>query len=133
MRSTPAPAPGTSVVIEVTVKGVTSTEGRIRMALFASEDGFPGEPERALRRNQRPIGADTVRAFFIDVPEGRYAVSVLHDEDDDGKMKQDFMGRPKEGYGFSRDARGRLGPPGFDSAAFDALGDTTRIVIEMEY
>ena len=109
------------------------TDGRIRMALFASAEGFPGQPDRAVRRNERAIAADTVQALFAGVPAGRYAISVLHDEDNDGKMKQDFMGRPKEGYGFSRDARGRFGPPGFDSAAFDAGTDTTRVVIHLEY
>jgi uncharacterized protein (DUF2141 family) len=133
VRSSSSPSSGASVVIAVTVRGAASTEGRIRMALFASEDGFPGEPEQALRQIQRWIAADTVHAVFENVPEGRYAISVLHDADDDGEMKQDFMGRPKEGYGFSRDARGRFGPPGFDSAAFDAAGDTTHVLIELEY
>lgn len=143
VRSTPSPSPDPdpapdadpprAVVIAVTVRGIAGTEGTIRMALFASDDGFPGERDRAVQSGAWPIDADTLEALFDDVPPGRYAVSVIHDENDDGKMATDFMGRPKEGYGFSRDARGRFGPPGFDSAAFDATGDTTRVEIHLQY
>jgi uncharacterized protein (DUF2141 family) len=133
VRSNPAPPSDRSVVIAVTVRGIEGATGTIRIALFASEAGFPDRPDLALRRGAWPASADTLATFFEGVPAGRYAVSVLHDADDDGEMATDFMGRPKEGYGFSRDARGRFGPPGFESAAFEADTDTCRVVIHLEY
>ena len=50
------------------------------------------------------------------LPPGTYALGVLHDEDGNREMKTGFLGRPKEGYGASRDARGKMGPPKFEDA-----------------
>ena len=42
---------------------------------------------------------------------------MVHDENANGKMDT-MMGMPREGYGFSRDAPVRMGPPKFAAAAF---------------
>jgi uncharacterized protein (DUF2141 family) len=46
-------------------------------------------------------------------------VAAFHDADGNGELTLWPIGLPKEAYGFSRDARGRFGPPAFDAAAFD--------------
>jgi uncharacterized protein (DUF2141 family) len=74
------------------------------------------------------------RCRFYDVPAGRYAVGVMHDEDDDDHFDQGIFGIPQEGYGFSRDARGSMGPPSFESAAFDYDGASVlRQTINIHY
>lgn len=126
----PPPPPAT---IDVVVRGLHSHEGALLLALFASQDGFPGNADKALRRMRATIEADTVAFSINDVPAGEYAVSILHDENDNGKMERGMFGRPAEGYGFSRDARGTFGPPGFDDAAFVVSGKAVRLEIEMVY
>jgi uncharacterized protein (DUF2141 family) len=37
------------------------------------------------------------------IPAGTYAVTVLHDENSDGKMDFNWIGMPTKGYGFSID------------------------------
>ena len=61
---------------------------------------------------------------FADLPPGRFAVAVFHDENENDELDVNFIGIPKEGYAFSRDARGFAGPPSFDAAAVEiAEGD----------
>ncbi|MBK7290922.1 MAG: DUF2141 domain-containing protein [Chitinophagaceae bacterium] len=43
------------------------------------------------------------------------SIAILHDENDDGKMNSNFLGLPKEGYGFSNNVMGNFGPPLFQS------------------
>ncbi|HWM85832.1 MAG TPA: DUF2141 domain-containing protein, partial [Kofleriaceae bacterium] len=74
------------------------------------------------------------RALLRQIPAGTYAVGVLHDEDGDHKMKTGMFGRPKEGYGASRDARGRFGPPRFDDASLTLRpGQSLRAPIKIVY
>ena len=42
-----------------------------------------------------------------------------------GKLDTNIVSIPTERYGFSRDAKGRMGPPSFDDAAVDLQADTT--------
>jgi len=55
---------------------------------------------------------------FEDLPFGEYAVSLMHDENRNGKIDTNFLGIPKEGYGASNDAKAVLGPPKYADARF---------------
>ena len=55
---------------------------------------------------------------FAGLAPGEYAIAAFHDEDRDGDLNTNLLGMPTEGYGFSNEARGTFGPPGFDAAAF---------------
>lgn len=119
----------TAGALSVTVNGVANTHGHIivsvcdkqtflkRCALSVSEEARNG----------------SVTARFGDVPAGRYAISVLHDENDNKKMDRNFIGIPKEGYGFSRDAKVIAGPPSFDDAAFDVAEAAGEQVLSLRY
>ena len=74
----------------------------------------------------------TVRIDFGPVPAGRYAISLIHDENANRKLDLAVM-VPKEGYGFSRDAPVTMGPPKFDKAAFDVAGATIEQKARMRY
>jgi uncharacterized protein (DUF2141 family) len=69
---------------------------------------------------------------FADVVPGRYAIAVLHDENGNGKVDRALGLMPKEGFGFSRDAPVRMGPPSFKQASFDVAGDASQ-TLRMRY
>ena len=69
---------------------------------------------------------------FRGVAPGRYAIAVFHDENGNGKMDKALL-IPKEGFGFSRDAPVRMGPPPFSAAAFDVADKDVRQSIKMRY
>ncbi len=103
--------------LEVTVTGLTSDAGQVRVALFSNPAGWPEQSERALRRAAVSVVRGEARVVFEDLPPGRYAVVAFHDQDGDGKLKKGLFGLPKEPWGASNGARGALGPS-FDAAAF---------------
>jgi uncharacterized protein (DUF2141 family) len=59
------------------------------------------------------------------VPKGTWAVLVYQDENGNGELDRNFIGIPKENYGFSRDAASKFGPPGFDEAAIQVGDEAT--------
>lgn len=91
--------------------------GRFAVAVFREGGGFPDANRAVASRTVRPDGTVT-RAVFADLPPGRYAVAAFHDADENGRLTLWPIGLPREAYGFSNDARGRFGPPSFESAAF---------------
>jgi uncharacterized protein (DUF2141 family) len=51
------------------------------------------------------------------------AGTLTVDVNRNNKMDRNFIGIPKEQYGFSNDARGSFGPPCFAEASFTVSGD----------
>jgi uncharacterized protein (DUF2141 family) len=69
---------------------------------------------------------------FEDVPEGTYAITIYHDEDNDGEMDRKWYGPPKEGYAFSNNYHSAFKPASFEDAAFE-VSDDTKISVKMRY
>ena len=57
---------------------------------------------------------------------GEYAVTLFVDLDGNTKLNKNFLGIPKEQYGFSNNVMGRMSPPTFDQAKFAIAGPTTQ-------
>lgn len=132
------PGPGTKkndeAVIDLVVTGFRNDEGHALVALFASEEGFPNRGDLAVRSESLAIRDQKVTVSFADLAPGNYAIAILHDEDDDLEMSTNIVGIPKEGYGVSQNARGRLGPPSFDEAKVTvAAGQTVPLRIRIAY
>lgn len=133
-RQTPPPAPTGTARLTVEMTGFRHDRGDALVGLYLGPGGFPDDGGRAVSRVAVTIRDRRATAVFEKAPAGRVAVAVLHDEDGDKKMKTGLFGRPKEGYGVSRDAAARFGPPGFDDAAFDlAAGEEKTIRIKIRY
>jgi uncharacterized protein (DUF2141 family) len=68
---------------------------------------------------------------FKDLPPGEYAAVAFQDVNGNGKLDKNFLGIPREPYGFSNSARGSAGPPKFSAAAVTLNPDgTTTIVLK---
>lgn len=128
-----APVPS-GADVTVVAKNLRNDRGVVRACLTNQAERFPtcDDPERSFKAVGDAAG--TVTLVFHDVPPGRYAVALLHDENGNGKADRAAMMIPKEGFGFSRDAKVRFGPPRFGEAAFDVVaGGHEQQVIRMRY
>lgn len=133
-HAAPPPAPKGTARLTVEMTGFRHDRGDALVGLYLGPAGFPDDGGRAVSRVAVAIQGGRATAVFDKAPAGHIAVAVLHDEDGDKKMKTGLFGRPKEGYGVSRDAAARFGPPEFEEAAFDlAAGESKTIRIKMRY
>ncbi len=127
------PRPPSRGTVRVTVTGFSNEKGQALVALFVSAKGWPNDETLAFGRIALPIRGGEAVAEFEDVPSGPFAVSAFHDEDVDRVLDTGLFGIPSEGYGFSRDARGTFGPPGFEAARLDLVGgETKHVTIRVE-
>lgn len=125
-----APCPG----IHVKVLDIRNSAGTVDCALFESAEGFPIEVLRSATNVMViKVRASQARCDFEDIPPGTYALAVIHDENMNGVLDTNALGIPREGYGFSNDARAWLGAPSFAAASFHYDGRGLELTIGMHY
>ncbi len=116
--------------IEVTVKNIEETKGTIRVGLFNNEDDFL---KKAVEGKVVKVTATEVKVVFENLSPGEYAVSVIHDVNDNGELDKNGLGIPTEGFAFGNNAMGMFGPPSFDKAKVVVDKAPVRQVIELKY
>ena len=126
------PAFASAADLVVRIEGLRSADGDIRVAVHRRAAGvdFP-DSAGAVKAAMRPAG-ETGDLVFAGLPPGDYAIAAFHDEDCDGDLNTNLLGIPTEGYGFSNDARGMFGPPGFDAAAFTITAGKDRAAVTVK-
>ncbi len=103
------------VNLEVAMSGFENNDGKVYVGLYKSEETFLKKEFRGVISK---INNKTASVKFANLKPGEYAISVFHDENNNGKMDSNFMGIPKEAYGTSNDAKGFMGPPKYKDAKF---------------
>lgn len=108
----------------VNVNDLRNSKGVVQFTLYNDADSFPDEHyKKYYRKLSAKIVNGTSTVIFENVPAGRYAVNILHDEDEDGQIKKGII-LPKEGIGFSNyQSIGPGNKPVFNKAAFDLSGN----------
>ena len=101
--------------VKVVVKDLKDASGMVRVGLFADEKSFLKKPIEG--KLVKALQGE-VTAVFENVPSGTYALSIIHDSNENGELDSNFFGMPKEGFGFSNDVMGTFGPPSFQKASF---------------
>lgn len=125
----PVDGPAEHLDLIVRVVDADPPTGTLEISLFATADLFLKEP---FLQTSGPVNDDgTYLARFGKLPPGEYAVVVVHDENDNGKLDAGFLGFGGESYAYSNDARPLFGRPGFDEVKFAVTADT-RIEITLE-
>lgn len=120
--------------IHVKILNIKNSTGTVACALFESPEGFPTEYLRSATNVMViKIRKSQARCDFEDIPPGTYAMAVIHDEDMNGKLDANWLGVPTEGYGFSNDATGVLGPPPFSAASFKYDGQNVDLTMSLHY
>jgi uncharacterized protein (DUF2141 family) len=112
--------------LKVEVSGIRNSAGSILFALYNREDAFPDEHyKKYFKKLTGKIVNGASSVTFENLPEGKYAVNILHDENNDGKIKKGII-LPKEGIGFSNfQSIGFSNRPTFSKASFNVQNDKT--------
>ncbi|WP_296945209.1 DUF2141 domain-containing protein [uncultured Massilia sp.] len=122
-----AAAGAAAATVEVHVTGVMAGKGKVNVAV-CDRERFLKQCAYSASAPARE-GDNVVR--IADVPAGNWAVLAYQDENANDELDRNIVGIPKENYGFSRDARGRFGPPGFDDAAIEVRGEVTQAAVKL--
>lgn len=116
--------------LEITVKNIKETKGSIRVGLFTNEKDFL---KKVAEGKIVKANANEITVIFENLKTGDYGISVMHDENENGKLDSNFVGIPKEGFGFGNNAMGTFGPPSFDKAKVTLEKTDIKQVISLKH
>ncbi|AKQ43058.2 hypothetical protein CP97_01790 [Aurantiacibacter atlanticus] len=129
----PLGAEVTGTQVTITITNMRNTDGMLRACMTRDEDRFPRCQDATQGyRTVVPAGEATV-LHFENVAPGTYAIALLHDENGNGRADRALGMMPREGFGFSRDAPVRMGPPDFEEAAISIGSSPFQQTIRMRY
>ena len=123
--------PKGEIIIQIT--GLRNNNGIIRALLFNTPDGFPGNHKNSYALKNVKSKNDSALFVFSNIPYQNYAVSVLHDENENGELDTNWIGLPKEGVGVSNNVKSKFGPPKFEDAKFKLNSKTINMNININY
>ena len=116
--------------IEVSMSGFDNNDGTAMIALYDSGENFL---EKRLLGEISEIENNEANVTFSDVPDGMYAIAVVHDEDANGKLNMVMGFYPSEDTGASNNAPAKFGPPKWEDAKFEVKnGQLVKQYINLE-
>lgn len=119
--------------LTVALEGFRNDRGRAIVSLFAGPKGFPDEVPASVATASVAVHEGRATAVFPGLPYRDYAVSVLHDEDNDGQMATGLIGTPREGFGFSGFPDFRFGHPDYDHVRFLLIEPQREMTVVIHY
>lgn len=120
-------------VVRITVDNVRSSDGLVTAALYNNEpEVFLSKKGRLERVRVEAQEGQTVICVVPPGP-GTYAIAVYHDENHSKKLDRNFLGIPKEGFGFSNNPKIGLGPPEHEEVKFTLNDEPYEIEISLIY
>ena len=119
--------------LTIKVKNLRYSKGVVQFAIYNKEGSIPDEKyKKYYKKDIAFITKDSSTITFTNLPKGKYAINILHDENENGKVDKGFM-LPKEGIGFSNyESIGMRNRPKFSKASFE-LNETTIKSIKVIY
>jgi uncharacterized protein (DUF2141 family) len=121
--------------LSVVVDGIRNFNGRISIGLFKQGEGENLERAEDVYKGTRVQINEFAQAKFVfyNIPNGNYALSVLHDENSNNVMDKGFFGIPLEGYAFSNNVKPLMRSATFNEAGFSIYNVDKNISIHISY
>jgi len=136
----PAPHPSTAnpsagCTLRLHVDGLRNSTGVVGSIIFRSRDGWPEDKDKSFRHGPTPIAPGQRQATVIweHLPAGDYGVAVIHDENQNARLDRNFIGIPKEGFGFANNPHVALSAPPFEAAIVHVRCPSTETAIHLQY
>jgi len=119
--------------VKLKVTEVKSTKGKIVIILFKDHETF--EEEKSFRRiafSKDSLKNGSIELYFTIEP-GVYGITLLDDEDSNGVMNKNFIGIPKEGFGFSNYYLTKMRLPHFDEFKTKINAGINTVLVRVKY
>ena len=121
--------PAQAATVTVIVTNIRESSGDIRASLCADEASYKADecPGEAIAKAHQ----GTTILTFPNVAPGTYAIQLIHDRNSNGKMDFNFLGIPREGFGFSNNAKPGFSQPRFSKVAFTVADKDVELTIRL--
>jgi uncharacterized protein (DUF2141 family) len=119
-----------AATLQLEIKDVNVASGTLMIKLVDGEEGYTDKVKPVEARMVEVTATGDVSVRFDDLKPGSYAIMIMHDENNNGKLDSNILGIPKEGYGFSNNPR-VMRQPTFEEAKFEVKDGEQSISIDL--
>ena len=122
------------ILISVTIKDIKTSNGQILMGIYKDDVSFDKEiAYKKVQAFKTKISNGTL-VVEVKLEPGKYGISLMDDENFNGKMDYNFIGIPKEGFGFSNYYHSGLTKPKLKFFLFEVIENkNTKVEVKMKY
>ncbi|MCI4645079.1 MAG: DUF2141 domain-containing protein [Hyphomonadaceae bacterium] len=114
-----ADAESDTATLSVTLTGIETLTGTIRLGLYAGEEDYTSGP--GIGGANVTVEDETMSVTLEGLAPGAYGIKLYHDVNGNGEMDTNPFGMPTEPFAFSNNAPGRFGPAKWDAASFEIV------------
>ena len=108
--------PNKSATLELEIENIKTSKGKIWLAVYRPDEEF-GEGGSGIYKIITVKDLKNIVVKFS-IDPGEYAVALYHDINNNEKLDKNFVGFPKEPFGFSKDFRPKFSAPKFSDCSF---------------
>ncbi len=110
--------------LTINVNSLRNSDGKVLFLLYNEDKTIPDKHRtKYYKQLSATIVSETATITFDNLPQGKYAVNIIHDENNNGEIDMGFI-FPKEGIGFSNFKKlNIINRPSFSKASFDLNTD----------
>lgn len=116
-----------TLILKVT--NIKKAVGDIYVAIYNNKTDYM---ENQFSEAMIPVESKAAHEIILELPTGKYAITIFHDINQDGELSTNFLGIPKEPYGFSNNPKAKFGPPSFEESLFEFKEKGQVIEIELK-
>lgn len=118
-----------AATVELDLNYLNMREGTVLIAVFNDPGTFPDKaPFKTISVPVKDLNS-TKTSF--ELPAGDYAISLFLDENGNKKLDTNFLGIPKERFGFSNNPRILTGAPSYQDCDFRVESETKKMEIRL--
>lgn len=119
--------------LRVKVSGIRSAKGKIILNVFKDEAGYEKQQSFTTLNFDKKALKNGVLNVNGSVATGTYGITLIDDENANGKLEKNFVGIPREGFGFSNFFMTKMKKPTFNEFKFEIKPGSTEIEIKAKY
>ncbi len=121
--------PTSNPKLVVKISNIEKIQGEIKVGVFDKEQSFLKDGS-AIKSYTIKVTKNSETLIITDLPKGEYAISMYHDQNSDNKLNTNFIGIPKEPYGFSNNIKPKMSAPKYHECKFK-LSENTNLNIQL--
>lgn len=117
--------------LTITITHLRNTTANVLITICAESPNFPADQKIIKGFVEKPNGKKIVTVTIPDLPEGEYAITTFQDMNGDGKLTTNFLGAPKDPFGFSNNFKPRFKGPKWDDCKFYFSAENNKQTIKL--
>lgn len=87
--------------LDIKIENIRSSKGTISLAFFSDSASYVKKKPCMVKKINKESMVNGCLSVCMELDPGHYGIALMDDENNDDQMEFNFLGIPREGFGFS--------------------------------